>query len=128
MVRAPSFLYGFLGSIVVLLIFPVDLPARVTGMTASDTQWVFKDTLGCITGAGCGASHQTFTISPNPGVCASPSYGNAGTTPCRPAYSGTIVVHSPSLSFQDAGVLWLNVVVKNITVNDFYRWPGVQGP
>jgi hypothetical protein len=99
-----------------------------TGMTHSDKQWLFQDLLGCITGAGCGPSHQTFTISPNMGDCASPSYGNVQNTKCNSSGSGYIVVHSPSSAFGDAGVLWLDVIVQNITVDGFYRWPGVSGP
>jgi hypothetical protein len=73
----------------------------------------------------CGSSHQTFTISPNLGVCASPSYGNPGnSSTCKPIGSGYIVVHSPSSSFPDAGVLWLGVNQNDIQVDGYYKWPG----
>ena len=103
-------------------LFSIAGPNGMSGGT-SDDLWQFPDLLGGI-GVKGGASHQTFTISPNTGECANPSYGNAQNTPCTPSGSGTIIIHSPQSG--DFGILWLFVSSVAITVNDFYRWPGVK--
>jgi len=103
-------------------LFSIAGPNGMSGGT-SDDLWQFPDLLGGI-GVKGGASHQTFTISPNTGECANPSYGNAQNTPCTPSGSGTIIIHSPQSG--DFGILWLFVSSDAITVNDFYRWPGVK--
>jgi hypothetical protein len=84
----------------------------------------FPDNIGCYSALVCGSTtHQTFTISPNPGNCGQPSYGNVGNTTCKNTGSGTIVVHTESGDF---GVLWMSIHWEDITVNDLYRWPGVN--
>jgi hypothetical protein len=86
--------------------------------------WQFHDTLRCpVENNTCGPSHQTFTISPNQGVCASPSYGDPGnSSTCNPVGSGKIVVHD----LEDFGVLWLGVNQNDIQINGYYKWPGVK--
>jgi hypothetical protein len=97
----------------------------MSGGTLLD-DWQFIDNLRCIQQDNtCGSSHQTFTISPNLGACASPSYGDPGnSTTCKPISTAPIVVHDSIAG--DFGVLWLGVNQNNIQVIGKYRWPGAK--
>lgn len=94
------------------------------GMSEDDTDKnYFSDLIGCFLGCPGTNTNQTFSISPKPGVCGNPSFGNVQDTACT-SNGGTIVVHTPQSG--DFGVLWIHFATKDVTVNGFYRWPGVD--